>query len=67
MLNHCLISPIPPNTKYGFDDRMCDMLARKEDVNVVPYGGYWLDIGRPDDYHQAIEDFENGRRDELLQ
>lgn len=43
------------------------MLARKEDVNVVPYGGYWLDIGRPDDYHQAIEDFENGRRDELLQ
>jgi NDP-sugar pyrophosphorylase family protein len=66
MVNRGLISHIPPNTKYGFDDLMRDMLARKEVVNVVPYGGYWLDIGRPDDYHQAIEDFENGRQDQLL-
>ena len=62
----CLISNIPPNGKYGFDGLMRDMLARGEFVEVVPHSGYWLDIGRPDDYHQAIEDFENGRQDQLL-
>jgi NDP-mannose synthase len=66
MVGRSLISHIPPNIKYGFDDLMRDMLARKEAVRVVPYSGYWLDIGRPDDYHQAIEDFENGRQDQLL-
>ncbi len=66
MVNRCLISHIPPNAKYGFDDLMRDMLARGEFVEVVLHSGYWLDIGRPDDYHQAIEDFENGRQDQLL-
>jgi len=25
------------------------------------HDGYWLDIGRPDDYAQAIEEFESMR------
>jgi NDP-mannose synthase len=50
---------VPEDRKYGFDDLMCDLLARNEPVQVRPYSGYWLDIGRPDDYAQAIEDFEN--------
>jgi len=25
----------------------------------VPFSGYWLDIGRPDDYAKAIDEFEN--------
>jgi NDP-sugar pyrophosphorylase family protein len=29
---------------------------------VEPYEGYWLDIGRPDDYVQAIEEFERHRQ-----
>jgi NDP-sugar pyrophosphorylase family protein len=24
---------------------------------VSPFDGYWLDIGRPDDYMQAIDEF----------
>jgi NDP-sugar pyrophosphorylase family protein len=48
---------VPSDTKYGFDDLMRDMLAAGSPVHVQPHDGYWLDIGRPDDYIQAIEEF----------
>jgi NDP-sugar pyrophosphorylase family protein len=35
-------------------------------VMAYPFAGYWLDIGRPDDYARAIEEFES-RRDQFLQ
>ncbi len=57
-----ILSLIPQAQKYGFDDLMTDLLARGERVHVRPYRGYWLDIGRPDDYARAIEDFENRRQ-----
>jgi NDP-sugar pyrophosphorylase family protein len=28
---------------------------------VHTYEGYWLDIGRPDDYEIAIDEFERNR------
>jgi NDP-sugar pyrophosphorylase family protein len=34
-------------------------------VHVEPHGGYWLDIGRPDDYVRAIDEFE-GLKPQLL-
>ena len=37
------------------------MLAANLPVDVEPYAGEWLDIGRPDDYVQAIETFEQKR------
>jgi NDP-mannose synthase len=49
---------VPTDTKYGFDDLMRDMLAARKPVHVEPHDGYWLDIGRPDDYMQAIDEFE---------
>jgi NDP-sugar pyrophosphorylase family protein len=48
-----------PDAPYGFDNLMLDLLAGNRPVNVEPFSGYWLDIGRPDDYMQAIEEFEN--------
>ena len=53
---------IPCDRKYGFDDLMRDLLAQREHVHVYPHGGYWLDIGRPDDYMQAIDEFAQHRR-----
>ena len=44
---------------------MLDMLARKEPVHVERYPGYWLDIGRVDDYMRAVEEFDE-RRKQLL-
>lgn len=58
MLNRKVLDYIPYNEAYGFDTLMLDMLKKGERVSVVPFSGYWLDIGRPDDYMQAIEEFE---------
>jgi NDP-sugar pyrophosphorylase family protein len=65
VVDRSLLFRVPSGVKYGFDDLMRDMLARGESVHVAPYEGYWLDIGRPDDYERAIDEFEQHRR-ELL-
>jgi len=49
---------IPDDEAYGFDNLVLDMLRAQRAVNVYRYGGYWLDIGRPDDYMTAIDMFE---------
>ena len=48
---------IPPNTYYGFDSLMADMLARNHKAEVFPWQGLWLDLGRPEDYERATDDF----------
>jgi NDP-sugar pyrophosphorylase family protein len=47
---------VPENEKYGFDDLMYELLRRQQPVGYYPYDGYWLDIGRPADYEQALRD-----------
>ena len=61
-VNRSVVQGVPSDSKYGFDDLMSDMLERGEPVDVEPYGGYWLDIGRPEDYERAIDEFETHRR-----
>lgn len=56
---------IPHNEAYGFDSLMWDMLKANDPISVKKFSGYWLDIGRPDDYAQAIEEFE-AKRDNFL-
>ena len=49
---------IPEGKSYGFDHLMLDLLAAGQPATVREFDGYWLDIGRPDDYMQAIEEFD---------
>ena len=58
MLNRKLIDNFPPHS-YGFDNLMHDLIAKEERVRVKIHNGYWLDIGRPDDYMRAIEEFDS--------
>ena len=58
-LNKRVLGRIPENQNFGFDHLMLDLLRTEQDVFVEPHEGYWLDIGRPDDYHQAVEDWPN--------
>lgn len=51
--------------RKDFPDLVKDLLAAGEHVAVYPFSGYWLDIGRPDDFARAVEEFE-ARRDEFL-
>ena len=61
VVNKSALSLVPGSQPYGFDNLMCDLLARGEKVSVEPYDGYWSDIGRPDDYLHALEDFDQRR------
>jgi NDP-mannose synthase len=63
--SRAVLDHVPAGQKYGFDNLMLDLLARGDDVHVERYPGYWLDIGRVDDYMRAIEDFEQ-RKGDLL-
>ncbi len=49
---------VPENESFGFDNLMLTLLRKNEPVKVYPYSGYWLDIGRPDDYEKANEDID---------
>lgn len=56
-INRSVIEALPHSTKYGFDNLMFDGLKNKDKINIVPFSGYWLDIGRPDDYEFADTNF----------
>jgi len=58
VLNRKVLDHVPVGVKYGFDHLMADFLQRGLAVNVAPWNGYWLDIGRVDDYMRAIEEFD---------
>ncbi len=58
MLNKKIIDFIP-NGFFGFDSLMHKLIKSKIKVKVREFDGYWLDIGRPDDYMKAIEDFDS--------
>lgn len=58
MLNKKILDFIPCGF-YGFDSLMNKLIKSKTKVKVKEFSGYWLDIGRPDDYIKAIEDFES--------
>jgi NDP-sugar pyrophosphorylase family protein len=57
MLSREVLKYIPAGHAYGFDSLMRDLLAAKRSVRVRRFGGYWLDIGRADDYMRAIDEF----------
>ncbi len=56
---------ITPGQRLDFPDLVHELLAAGERVNSYPFDGYWLDIGRPDDYQRAVDEFIQ-RRAELL-
>ena len=43
---------------YGFDTLMIDGLAQGRPITIRPFHGYWLDIGRPEDYEDADRNFD---------
>ncbi len=54
-----------PRSFFGFDTLMLDLISKCEQVAIKRHHGYWLDIGRPDDYMQAIEEFD-GLKQKLI-
>jgi NDP-sugar pyrophosphorylase family protein len=57
-INKAVIEKLPKGKAYRFDHLMLDGLATNRPARIRPFSGYWLDIGRPDDYQHADENFE---------
>lgn len=47
-----------PGQSLGVDVLITDLLRRGVPPATFPFSGYWLDIGRPDDYDRANTQFE---------
>ncbi len=52
---------IPAEDYLDFPDLVKILLADGRRVVAYPFDGYWQDLGRPDDYEQAAQDFETMR------
>jgi NDP-mannose synthase len=57
-INRSVIDELPRGGSYGFDNLMIDGLKKGKRIDIRPFSGYWLDIGRPDDYQYADEHFD---------
>ena len=56
VFNRKVLDFTPDEKPFGFDDLMLTLLDKEQTIKVYPYDGYWLDIGRPEDYEKANED-----------
>ncbi|MEE2785866.1 MAG: sugar phosphate nucleotidyltransferase [Myxococcota bacterium] len=52
-IDRSILRLVPHNESFGFDDLMNVMLAQKLPVHTYQHTGFWLDIGRPNDYEHA--------------
>src|SRR5258708_207028 len=56
------IKYIPKNEYFDFPSLVNKLLEKGQKVIPFEIDGYWLDIGRPDDYQKAIEKYTNEKK-----
>ena len=56
-LHRSVVERLRKNQAYGFDDLMLDGIKHGESIWVKSFDGFWLDIGRPEDYDFANENY----------
>jgi NDP-sugar pyrophosphorylase family protein len=58
VFNKKVLDFVPKNQQFGFDDLMLELLEKKKEIAIFQYNGFWLDIGRPEDYDKANESYQ---------
>jgi NDP-mannose synthase len=56
-----ILKYIKPNQRLDLPDLVMNLMKEGQRVNVFNFDGYWLDIGRHDDYEKAVEEFSAHR------
>jgi NDP-sugar pyrophosphorylase family protein len=56
-LSRATLEPYPAGQALGFDQLVLNLLAAGRRPASYAFDGYWLDIGRPDDYDRANAEF----------
>jgi NDP-sugar pyrophosphorylase family protein len=57
-INKSVVNKLSKGHRYGFDHLMLDSIKNDSKVNIYKFMGYWLDIGRPEDYDFANNNYE---------
>ncbi|MEK7775444.1 MAG: sugar phosphate nucleotidyltransferase [Candidatus Zixiibacteriota bacterium] len=58
-----LLEVIPKGRRFGFDELVQSLQQRGERIHTYHFDGYWLDVGRPDDYERANREISDIRFD----
>jgi NDP-sugar pyrophosphorylase family protein len=61
VLSKGLLDLIPKDQRYDFPDLVHEMVRKGMKIRCFNYEGYWLDIGRPEDYQIAVEQFSHSK------
>jgi len=56
-----IIKLIPKGEFFGFDSLMLKMLDKQLRIQSYRFSGFWMDIGRPDDYDKFCDEFAKNR------
>lgn len=56
-----VLTLLKPGEHCDLPELMRRLLDGKKSIHVYPFDGFWRDIGRPEDYASAIEEFERLR------
>ena len=56
-LSRTVLERLEAGMPYGFDDLLLERLRAGQQPGAFLFDGYWLDIGRPEDYDRANEEF----------
>jgi NDP-sugar pyrophosphorylase family protein len=56
-LSRRVLDRFEPGLPFGFDELLLDQLRTGRPPRAFRFDGYWLDIGRPEDYDRANEEF----------
>lgn len=57
IVNKKILNNFQKGDFYGFDHLMHDCLKQKNPAKSFPWDGFWLDIGRPEDYDYCNENY----------
>lgn len=56
--NKEILKYIPSKRKFSFDDLLIKLIKNKIIINNYLFKGFWLDIGRPEDYDKINNEFK---------
>ena len=56
-ISRSVIGRLEKGAPYGFDNLMLDAIRDGLRLEALPFDGFWLDIGRPEDYDLANQEF----------
>ena len=59
LMKRDMIEHIPQNTFFNATDLMEELIVKNKKIISFPFSGYWLDVGKHEDFEKAQNDINN--------